>query len=131
MSVKTLTVAALAWACLGLVEVRGETKVWIREKAPPPTGAEGKSSATASDPAEPPVKVEATFTNGAGQVSVDSGARGTTLKLATPGGWGGSAQLEFKGCAPPMRFAVRLSRMPDADLESLTLSSGTVSLQVS
>src|SRR5262249_20714228 len=42
----------------------------------------------------------------------------------------GSAQLTFKDTAPPMRFTVRLARMPGADLSALSLTSGSLSLQV-
>jgi hypothetical protein len=61
---------------------------------------------------------------------VASSARGTTLTLNTPGAWQGAANLAFKDGAPPMRFSLKLARMPGMDLQSLSLKSGPVTLQV-
>jgi hypothetical protein len=84
--------------------------------------------AAVSDPAEPALKVETSLA-GAG-LSVASSARGTVLKLNTPGGWQGTAGLTFKDGPPPMRLTLTLVKMPSYDLESLTLVSGKLSLSV-
>jgi hypothetical protein len=149
MRVKTLTVAALAWAALGLVGAQGREIILVDRPAPKPVVKEDAKSAAVNDPAEPPLKVEVSFSNDvnarfigearggrlvrggrAGQkVEVASSARGTVLTLNTPGGWQGSANLTFKDSAPPMRFTMRLTRVPNYDLSSLTLTSGALSLQ--
>jgi hypothetical protein len=146
---KALTLCAglaLAGAALG------ETPK--RRIVPAPQGPAAK--APASDPAEPPLKVEASFgsaggTGGSGLVvqgrvrplgarrgvvtaavvAVSTGAGGTVLTLNTPGPWQGSAKLTFKNAAPPMRFTMRLARLPDHDLQSLSLTSGALARQVS
>jgi hypothetical protein len=85
------------------------------------------AQAPVSDPAEPPLMVEA---QGGAGLTVASSARGTALKLNASGSWQGSAALAFKSGAPPMRFTLTLARMPNCDLESLTLVSGSLSLAV-
>src|SRR5262245_58438577 len=77
----------------------------------PPQTRGAKAPAPVSDPAEPPLKVEATFArphepaSPRQSVEVTSSARGTVLTLNTPGSWRGSASLTVKGAAPapPMR----------------------------
>jgi len=96
----------------------------IGAPAPPrPAGA-----APVSDPAEPQPSAEVTA--GGSGVTVASSARGTALKFSTTGAWQGSAGLRFKGCAPPMRLTLTLAGMQNYDLESLTLTSGRLSLPV-
>src|SRR5947208_3366059 len=148
---QTLLLAALVWAAVGVVAAHGQQRL-VRGPLPPGGEANAaKAGAAASDPAEPPMTVEVSYGNdremilrnerfaargGAvparrGQkVEVASGARGTTLTLNTPGAWQGSAKLTFKDSAPPMRFTLKLARMPGVDLQSLSLSSGAVTLQV-
>jgi hypothetical protein len=110
-----------------------------------------RAEAPVSDPAEPPMTVEVSFgAAGAGgpggpraaravgarggvgsaAVAVASSARGTTLTLNTPGSWQGTANLTFKNAAPPMRFTLRLARMPSHDLSSLSIRSGSLTLPV-
>lgn len=94
----------------------------------------------AATPPEPPVKVEASLnaaaggraTRGvtAGAVETTSGPAGTKLKLATHGSMSGSWSLDFKSGPPPMRFTLTLTRMPNYDLSTLTLTSGKLSLPV-
>jgi hypothetical protein len=48
----------------------------------------------------------------------------------TPGTWQGTAKLTFKGSAPPMRFTLKLARLPNHDLGELTLTAGALSLPV-
>jgi hypothetical protein len=89
--------------------------------------------ALVADPAEPPVAAQVSFPdNGvAGRtVAAVSGPSGATLTLDTPGAWQGRAALTFKGAAPPMRLTLRLAKMPNYDLESLTLTSGRLTLAV-
>jgi hypothetical protein len=136
MSAKTLVIAAVAWAALGLAGARAEKRLLELPAVRP--AADVKSTATSSDPAEPPMQVEmrsnsspyGRAVNGGQKVEVASCARGTTLKLPTSGGYNGSASVTFKNSSPPMRFKMELSRMPSYDLQALTLTSGTVSLQV-
>jgi hypothetical protein len=153
MRVKTLTMVALAWAIPGVLSARAEERVAVKEvqvevvrrggkaanlvRVQPPAAADGKSTATSSDPAEPPLQVEMDAASHAeartgigGKVKVTSSARGTTLNVPTTGGYSGIARLTFKSGAPPMRFTVRLSRVPNYDLQSLSLTSGSVTLQV-
>jgi hypothetical protein len=125
------------------VSLRAETKearVELQRAAP-----EAKTSDGGSDPGEPTLRVEVSFGNSANgglpragrdtektqAVDVVSGARGTVLTLNTPGSWQGSANLTFKGGAPPMRFTLKLARVPNCNLSSLTLSSGSLALRVS
>lgn len=61
---------------------------------------------------------------------VISGARGTTVKVNTPGTGQGVAMLKFEGCAPPMRFVVKLSRVPANDLRELAVVSGRLKLEL-
>jgi len=123
-------------------------------RAPAARPAPG-AKAPAADPAEPPMTVEVSYTGAAGgampgpvpgapgaraapgarrgpaaDVAVSTGARGATLTLDTPGGWQGSARLAFKDAAPPMRLTLTLAKMPNYDLESLTLTSGKLALAV-
>jgi hypothetical protein len=112
---------------------------------PAPKRPVGK--APVADPAEPAMTVQATYDDqapggapriprgGRGgwtgrPVAVAAGPKGATLTLDTPGLWQGWAALTFKNSAPPMRLTLRLAKMPNYDLESLTLSSGTLSLAV-
>ena len=118
-----LALVALAAAAAAAGAGFGKGRPLVSSPAPkrPPT------KALASDPAEPPLTVEAS--GGAG-LAVASGARGTALKFSTSGAWQGSAGLTFKNAAPPMRFTLTLARMPNYDLESLTVVSGSLSLAV-
>jgi hypothetical protein len=153
MRIKTLTMAALAWAGLGLVAAQGKEIVILPEAAKPDVKEE-KATAVPNDPAEPPLKVEVSYGNsdldarmirevrtgrvvrGGARAAADktvavaSSARGTLLTLNTPGTWQGSAKLTFKDSAPPMRFKMKLARMPGYDLQALTLSSDSLSLAV-
>src|SRR5262245_24168685 len=110
MRIGTLTLAALAWAALGLGGASAEKLLQNVREAPRPAAKEVAKAAT-TDPAEPPLSVEVSFGNegngqrlireaggrvqvlqggrmGPGQaVSVVSGARGTVLTLNTPGAW--------------------------------------------
>jgi hypothetical protein len=132
-----LVVTTLTWATVALAGAsRGETP---RGFVPAPPRPIAKAPATVSDPAEPPVKVEAAYDDeGAvpapGQarqaVAVAASARGTTLTLNTPGWYKGSAWLTFNNPAPPMRFTIRLAGLHELDLEKLSLSSGRLSLHV-
>jgi hypothetical protein len=105
------------------------------------------AKAPVSDPAEPPMTVEVSYDDrppggvprtprgGRGgwtgrSVPVAGGAKGATLTLETPGWSQGWASLTFNGSAPPMRFTMRLTRMPNAGLSSLSLTSGALSLRV-
>jgi hypothetical protein len=103
------------------------------------------------DPAEPAPKVTVTFGGDAANaelqravrvrgrlpapvviedaLKVAGSARGTTLTVNTPGSWNGSAKLTFAG-APPMRFMVKLARMPNTDLDDLKLTSGSLTLPI-
>lgn len=101
--------------------------------------ADNKTTATSADPGEPPLQVEMTTPfagrgfgpNAAGtKVEVTSGPRGTMLKVPTNGSWSGSTSLKFKNTAAPMRFTVQLTGLPQYDLQSLSLTSGSVTLQV-
>ena len=93
-----------------------------------------------ADPAEPPMAVQASCDEGglrppqsawAGRpVAVAAGPKGTTLTLETPTWTQGRAALTFKNAAPPMRFSLRLLKMPPYDQEAFTLTSGTLSLAV-
>lgn len=131
----TLILAGLA--CAALVPLaRAEKRIQLAPQVQPPANAPATKLAP-SDPVEPPVKVEATqsgdvgaraLQQAAGALEVSSGARGTTLKLTTLGGYAGSAKLTFKTAAPPMRFTLKLARLPAADLSSLTLTSGSLTL---
>src|SRR5262245_1909570 len=113
MRVKTLTMVALTWAIPGVLSARAEEKVAVKEvqvevvrkggKAArlggfqPPAAADGKSTATSSDPAEPPLQVELISASyafsrtgvGGQKVEVASSARGVILKLPTSGGYSG------------------------------------------
>jgi hypothetical protein len=83
------------------------------------------AKAIVSDPAEPPLTAEVSLGGPAKPVTV----AGTTFKFDATSPWQGTAALTFKN-APPMRFTLTLAKMPAYDLESLTLSSGGVSLAV-
>jgi hypothetical protein len=130
MKSRMLVLAALAPVLL--------TGTRLREIAPvsSPAPKRPAAKAPASDPAEPPLKIEARYgavpvpEQARQAVAVASSARGTRLTLNTPGGWQGQASLTFKGCAPPMRFTLTLARMPSYDLGSLTLVSGKLALAV-
>jgi hypothetical protein len=135
MRLKTLTLAALAWASLGLASALAE-KVLKELPAVRPVPAE-KATTTSSDPAEPPLQVEmsadgyySTGQAGARKVTVASSARGTTLTLPTSGSYSGSARLTFKNTAAPMRFTTRRTGLPNYDFSSLRLSSDSLSLEV-
>jgi len=115
---------------------------------PQPAPRNQRVEAPAHDPAEPPLAVEVSFgataaygnmraaravggRGGAGAaVAVAGSARGTTLTLSTPGSWQGTANLTFKNAAAPMRLTMRLAGMPSHDLSNLTLTSGSLALQV-
>jgi len=152
MRIKAVAVAAVAWAGLALAAAHGKDILILPEAAKPQVKEE-KATAVANDPAEPPLKVEVSFGNsyqdarlirevrrgggargGAGAaaqaVTVASSARGTMFTLNTPGTWQGSAKMTFTQGAPPMRFKVKLARMPAYDLQALTLSSDSLSLAV-
>jgi hypothetical protein len=78
-----------------------------------------------SDPAEPALKAEATFGGPAQPVTV----AGTALKVNTSGAFQGSGSLTLPGAAP-MRVKLTLAQMPNYDLETLTVTSGNLSLAV-
>jgi hypothetical protein len=120
----------LVLAALVALAVVGTTGAYLGELAPvtSPAPRRPPTKALVSDPAEPPLKVE--VASGGSGVAVASGARGTTVKFDTPGGWQGSAGLTFKDGAPPMRFTLTLAKMLSYDLESLTLVSGGLALAV-
>jgi hypothetical protein len=102
-------------------------KRWV---PPPPAPKRPAALAPVRDRAEPPLKVEVAFPGAPAQpVGAVSSARGATLRLNTPGEYHGGAALTFKS-APPMRFTLRLTRMSGYDLESLAVSSGSLSLAV-
>ena len=110
MRIRTLLIVGLAWATLGLTAARAEKRALIEREAPAKPALQPAKAATtaSSDPAEPPVKVEVSFTSDVyartGRVDgtavpVTSGAKGTTLTLTTPGGYNGTAQLTFTNSA--------------------------------
>jgi hypothetical protein len=105
------------------------TGAYLREIAIAEVPAPKRPAAKApvGDPAEPPLKV-GLVTGGSG-VAVASSARGTAVKFNTSGSWQGSAGLAFKNAAP-MRFTLTLAKMPNYDVESLTLTSGNLALAV-
>lgn len=117
-----LVLAALAPFVLTGAYLRELSIISVPAPKRPPAKALG------SDPAEPPLKVVASSA-GDGP-AVTSSARGTVVKCSTSGGSRGSAALTFKNAAPPMRFTLTLAKMPNYDLASLTLVSGTLSLAV-
>jgi hypothetical protein len=137
MRIKTLTLAALAWATLGVAGALAGYGNFIA-LPPPPAGEAPKAPAAVNDPAEPLLQVEMTssagnFRRGGGggqKVEVASSARGTTLKVPTSGGYNGTADLTFKNGAPPMRFTTRLTGMQNYDLQSLSITSGSLTLQI-
>src|SRR5687768_14281150 len=116
----------LALAALAALAVVGSTTggYYPVKLAPATTPAPKRPPAKAivSDPAEPQLNVELSFGPAAAKQVT---AAGTTLKFDTPGSWQGSAGLTFKNGAPPMRFSLTLAKMPNYDLGSLTLSSGS------
>jgi hypothetical protein len=122
MKSRMLVLAALAPVLL--------TGARLREIAPITSPAPKRPAAKApvSDPAEPPLNVE--VSSGNSGVAVASGARGAAVRFSTPGSWQGSAGVTFKNAAPPMRLTLTLARMPNYDLQSLTLVSGNLSLAV-
>jgi hypothetical protein len=147
MSFARLTALALFGAALGAAGLRAEKPI------PPPDARalpapDVKLPAPTNDPAEPAPKVTVSFSHEvaagvadlvvvrgarrpldtARAVAVASSARGTTLTGSTPGMGNGSAALTFKDGAPPMRFTLRLARMPANDLSSLSLTSGSLAL---
>jgi len=137
MRIKTLTIAALTWAALGVSGASAEKPLLGARREAPQAARAATVTAAASDPAEPPMQVEMTsaayHTRGGvnpQKVAVSSGARGTVLKLPTTGAYTGSAELTFKNSAPPMRFRIELTGLQSYDLSSLTLTSGSVSLAV-
>jgi hypothetical protein len=119
MKSSNLAVAALV---AGVALVGAARAKDIAVLAPPaPQRPAGK--ALVNDPAEPPLNVE-------GAAAVTGSARGTRLTLNTTGSSQGQAGLTFKNAAPPMRFSLTLAKMPSYNLETLTLSSGNLSLSV-
>lgn len=158
MTLATLAWAGLIVAGAAAQQAVERVQIIGRPAAPAAGPQQAKAVVPASDPAEPPVQVEVNYGNAgvvmagrggiaapagravvrgraaapaaAGQaVKVASGARGTTLTLETPGAWQGTANLTFKS-APPMRFTTKLTRMPAYDLQTLNITSGTMTLQV-
>src|SRR5262245_36700703 len=141
-----LVLATLAWAVPGLAPGASKVKMvtpeeleeqieaakeWIKFLRPDPD----------PDLAEPPLRVEVSQTSDTqfatkafaerdAKVQVTSNARGTILTLATPGGYSGSANLTFKNTAPPMRFTMQLTGMPEYDLHRLSVSAGRITLAV-
>jgi hypothetical protein len=153
MRMGKLMIVALAWASTGLLSARAEKLVEVPQVQVEVVqkdgkvikvvrggaqGGDSKAAAASTDPAEPPVQVEMTSPGyyaragaaGGQKVEVTSGARGTTLKLPTSGAYTGSASVTFKNSAPPMRFKMQLSRLQNYDLQTLSLTSGSVTLQV-
>src|SRR5262245_12567392 len=63
MRIKTLTMAALAWASLGLLSAGAKEIIILPEQPAQKPAAKGdaKSAAVANDPAEPPLKVEVSY----------------------------------------------------------------------
>jgi hypothetical protein len=118
----------LAFVALAAVALTGAARG--KEIAPvtSPAPKRPPAKAAVSDPAEPPLKVEVSA-DGSG-VAVASSARGTAVKFNTSGSSQSSAGLTFKGCSPPMRFTLTLSKMPNYDLESLSIVSGNLALAV-
>jgi hypothetical protein len=110
----------------------------------PPAPKRPADKPPVSDPAEPPMTVLASYDDKAPDgapriprggrtgrpVAVAGGPKGVTLTLDTLGTWQGWSTLTFKNAAPPMRFTLRLAKMPSYDLGALTLASGNVSLTV-
>jgi len=150
-----LMLAALV-SGVALSAASGEAPVQLQRGIAARPGAPGPAEkAPASDPAEPPLKVEVSYSSpgaggpgvggmaprgiavrgpgaaaGASSVSVATGAKGTTLTLSTPGSYRGTGKLTFKNSAPPMRLTLRLEGMPNQDLGELTLGSGALKLAV-
>jgi hypothetical protein len=116
---------SLAVAALAAVVFAGVASACRSLPPAPPAPPRPAGAAPVSDPAEPALRAEATFGGPAQPVAV----AGTALKVNTSGAWQGSGSLTFQDAAP-MRFTLTLARMPNANLESLTLSSGTLSLAV-
>jgi hypothetical protein len=118
----------LGLAALAALVVVGMTGARLRELAPVTSPAPKRPPAKAivSDAAEPPMTVDVSTAGPAQPVT----AVGTTLKFNTTGAWQGSAGLTFKNTAPPMRFTLTLAKVPNYDLESLTITSGSLSLAV-
>lgn len=168
MRINRMTLATLAWAGLAVataaaqqeaqqraVDQRLEALGRARKAQPAAPNQQAKAPAQASDPAEPPLQVEVSYTNAGGvmaargfapagragarvaapaaaagqAVKVASGAKGTVLALETPGAYSGTANLTFKA-PPPMRFTMKLGRMPAYDLQALNITSGTTTLRV-
>jgi hypothetical protein len=104
----------------------------------PGKGRLGQAPSAASDPAEPTLEVEAVSGTtgiisarrppGTHQLRVSSGPRAPTLTVPAPHASNGLVRLTFRNAAPPMRFTLRLTGMPGCDLDTLRLSSGSLSL---
>jgi hypothetical protein len=138
--ISKLMVAVLAWGSLGVASASADKIINDKEEPLKRPVATEKSTATSSDPAEPPLQVEVKYTGaftgsrvGAppGQkIAVGSGARGTMLTVPSHHGTDGTVELTFKNSAAPMRFTTRLTGMPPYDLSTLSLTSGSLTLQV-
>src|SRR5262245_57889636 len=114
----------LAVAALAAAVVFTGTALACRGRAPDhPAPPRPAGTALVSAPAGPSVNVE-------GAATIAGSARGTRLTLNTTGASQGSAGLTFKNAAPPMHFTLTLAQMLNYNLESLTLSSGRLSLEV-
>jgi hypothetical protein len=123
MTTRRLAVAALAAAVFAGPAGALRFPAPASPAPPRPAGA-----APVSDPSEPQLSAE--VSSGGSGLTAASSARGTALKFSTAGAWQGSAALTFKGCAPPMRLTLTLAQMQRYDLETLTLTSGRLSLPV-
>jgi hypothetical protein len=118
----------LAVAALAAVVFAGAASACKLPALTSPAPPRPAGQAPVSDPAEPPLSAE--VSPGGSGLTVASSARGTTLKFNTTGTWQGSAGVNFKEGAAPMRFTLTLAQMPNYNLESLTLTSGGLSLAV-
>src|SRR5262245_3802721 len=103
--------ALAALAALVAVGMTGAGFGVVPPAATTPAPKRPASPAPVSDPAEPPLTVEAS--SGGSGATVAGSARGTAVKFNTTGAWQGQAGLTFKSGAPPMRFTLTLAKMPN------------------